>query len=155
MTGSARIHACASLAGSLFDRGLDHTDAPAFDGLLSLSAHEFAELVKSLPDSDGLPMLDLVVETVRYHAEELELRSAVRHWAKRKADYDADCTSWKKRELEVGDGWRTKPMTAGQRFLLADTALILEIEIPAGMNRGNAADWLDANGANVLRKLGE
>ena len=46
-------------------------------------------------------------------------------------------------------------MTRGQRFLIADTAALLEIEIPEDMNRGAAADWLDANNANVVLRLAE
>ena len=39
--------------------------------------------------------------------------------------------------------------------LIADTAALLEIETPEHMNRGSAADWLDANDANVVLRLGE
>ena len=46
-------------------------------------------------------------------------------------------------------------MTAGQRFLASDTCMLLDIEMPEGMNRGAVADWLDANYANVTIKFGK
>ena len=111
------------------------------------------EMVRQLPGWDEMSILGLLKAITERHEEELNTLSALQNWASRKAAYDADCASWSRAEAKTGDDWRSKPMTAGQRYHLADTAQILDIEFPEGMTRGDAADWLEANGANVQLKI--
>ena len=96
--------------------------------------------------------LDLIIGVVKEDNSDLSYRFAIARWSKRKAQYDEDCASWKAAANEKDDGWRDKPMSSAQRFLIADTARLLEIEIPEAMNRGEAADWLDRKGAHLLYK---
>ena len=153
MSINERLYACASLAGPLVDGSLGHADAVAFHGLLSLEAADFAERISRIPGSATMPMRDLVIALVKEDHDDLAARFAVAQWSKRKADYDDDCASWKAAALETGDDWREKPMTSAQRFLIADTARLLEIEFPENMNRGEAADWLNSHGAHLIFKL--
>lgn len=140
MSINERLFACASLAGPLVDGSLGHADANAFHGLLSFEAAEFAERISLIPASSTMSMHELIIALVKEDHSELEARFAVARWSKRKAAYDAKCASWKAAAIETGEGWRETPMSSAQRFLIAETARLLEIEIPESMNRGEAAD---------------
>lgn len=153
MSIEKRLHACAAIGGPYVDQGLGARHADAHFGLMNGTLEAFTSFAKAIPDWEDLPMVALVATIVLRDEQELENRAAVLQWTRRKAAYDADRASWKACESDKGDGWRALPMTAPQRFLIADTAAILEIEIPAGMDRGMASDWLDANGANVIRQI--
>jgi len=155
MSLQMRLFDCASIAGPYVDLEMGHKDAEAHYGLIHSTLDTFVEFARAIPGWQDLPVISLVVMIVERHGEELADRAAVMQWSKRKTAYDADCASWKAAEEEKGSNWRALPMTAAQRYLLADTARILEIEIPDGMSRGTAADWLDAYGANVIHKLEE
>lgn len=41
-------------------------------------------------------------------------------------------------------------MTVRQRHFVRDTAIMVGCDIPAGMNRGGAHDWLMQTGANTI-----
>lgn len=153
MSIQTRLFNCASLAGPYVDAGLEYENADAHYGLIHGTIDSLLEFAKTIPGWKNLPLVSLITLIVQRHDSELSDRAAVLQWAARKAAYDADCASWKKIEQEKGINWRTKPMTDGQRHCLADTAHILKIEFPEGMNRGAAADWLDANGAHVILRL--
>ncbi len=150
MSMNERLYACASLAGPLVDGNLGHADANAFHGLLTFEAAEFAERISLVPGWSKMSVLDLIIGLVKEDHSDLAARFAVARWAKRKAAYDDECASWKAAADEKSDDWRAQPMSSAQRFLIADTARLLEIEIPEAMNRGEAADWLDRNGAHLL-----
>ena len=137
----------------MVDEGMTNDHAPAFNAILSSRPSQIIKMVRQPPDWEEMPILGLLKAIIERHEEELNTLSALQNWASRKAAYEADCASWSRAEAETGDDWRPKPMTAGQRYHLADTAQILEIEFPEGMNRGDAADWLKANGANVQLKF--
>jgi len=154
MTIKNRLYASACLAGPLVDAGLGPTDADAFHALLSGTLDDLVAYADDLPQGRAVSLLSLVVTILARHGDYLEKLSAALQWETRKVAYDEDCASWKTAEADCGVAWREMPMTRGQRFLIADTAALLEIEIPEGMDRGTAADWLDANDANVVLRLG-
>lgn len=148
-----RLYACAKLAGPLVDSSLSHKDANAFHGLLSFEAAEFAERISFIPGSSNMSLQELIIALVKEDHGDLEVRFGVVRWMKRKAAYADKCASWKAAAIERGDDWRDRPMSSGQRFLIADTARLLGIEQPEDMRRGDAADWLDTHGAHLLLKL--
>ena len=150
MSINERLYACASLAGPLVDGNLGHADANAFHGLLTFDAAEFTERISLIPGWSTMSMLDLIIGLVKDDSSDLAARFAIARWAKRKAAYDDESASWLAAAKGKGDDWRGQPMSSAQRFLIADTARLLEIEIPEAMNRGEAADWLDRNGAHLL-----
>ena len=149
-----RLYDCASIGGPYVDAGLGHNQANAHYGLIHATLDELTEFAKQIPDWQALPLVSLVAMIVERNNDVLTARSAVIQWTKRKTEYEADHASWKAAKPGKGDGWRTLPMTASQRYLIADTALILEIEVPEGLDRGAASDWLEANGAHLINRLG-
>lgn len=155
MSINERLYTCARLAGPLVDASLSQTNADAFHGLLQLEARNFNTRVAALPDWEEMTVLAAVVALAKDEASDLGTRFAVGQWARRKASYDLDCASWREAENAIGLQWRDRPMSSGQRFLVVDTARLLEIEIPAGMNRGQAADWLDRQGGHPLFRIAE
>lgn len=153
MSINERLYACAKIAGPLVDGSLSHSDANAFHGLLSFEAAEFAERISLIPGSSTMTMFELIIALVKDDISDLESHFAVAKWMRRRAAYADKCASWKAAAIERGDDWRDRPMSSGQRFLIADTARLLEIEQPEDMRRGDAADWLDTHGAHLLLKL--
>lgn len=155
MTINHRLYASACLAGPLVDAGLGPQDADALKGLLSGTLDDLASYARDLPQMHSATLLELLVDIIACHYADLTALAAALQWETRKAAYERDCAAWKAAEPTCDPTWRDLPMTKGQRFLTADTAALLEIEIPEDMNRGRAADWLDANNANVVLRLEE
>jgi hypothetical protein len=72
-------------------------------------------------------------------------------WQRRLATYVEDRAEWLARDEEyrLEGAWRHESMTRGQRWLMRVTCRIRRIDLPGHLSRGDAADWLDANGANL------
>ena len=155
MTINRRLYASACLAGPLVDAGLGPQDADALKGLLSGTLDDLVSYARNLPQAHSVTLLELLIDIIARHNADLTALAAALQWERRKAEYEQDCAEWKAAEPTCDRTWRDLPMTRGQRFLIADTAALLEIEIPEDMNRGAAADWLDANNANVVLRLAE
>ena len=102
-----------------------------------------------------MSLLELIVSIISRHEDDLTALAATLQWEQRKAAYERDCSAWKAAEPTCDPAWREKSVTRGQPFLIADTAALLEIEIPEDMDRGAAADWHDVDNANVLLRLEE
>ena len=155
MTNNQRLYACACLAGPMVDGGLGPQDADALKALLNGTLDDLANYAGGLPQTHSMSLLELIVSIISRHEADLTALAAALQWEQRKTAYERDCLAWKAAETTCDPAWRDKPMTRGQRFLIADTAALLEIEIPEDMDRGAAADWLDANNANVVLRLEE
>lgn len=155
MSNQKRLYDCASIGGPYVDAGLRHNQADAHYALVHSRLDVLADFAKGIPDWQDLSLLSFVTMIIESEGEELANRAAIMQWMKRKAAYDDKLASWIAAKMEKGDDWRGLPMTAPQRHLVADTARILEIEVPEGMDRGGASDWLEANGAHVIHRFGE
>ena len=155
MSKSERVYSAVMLLGTLIDKGLSHRDADPFYALLKSDLLTFQTWAQSIGGYAQLSLDELIVAIIEQHETQLRSRAAVLQWEKRKAAYELDRSSWEDVRDEKGGNWRQKPMTAGQRFLASDTCMLLDIEMPEGMNRGAVADWLDANYANVTIKFGK
>jgi hypothetical protein len=154
MSMQRRLYDCASIGGPYVDAGLGHGEADAHYALVQSTLDTLVDFARSIPGRQDLPLVSLIAMIIEREGDELANRAAVMQWTKRKATYDANLASWKAAEPAKGDNWRSLPMTAAQRYLIADTARILEIEVPEDMDRGAASDWLEANGAHVIHRLG-
>lgn len=153
MTKNYRLYASVCLAGPMIDGGLGPQDGDALKALLSGTLTDLTNYAEGLPRAHSMSLLELVVSIISRHEVILTALAAELQWKQRKAAYERDCSAWKAAEPNCAPTWRDKPMTRGQRFLVADTAALLGIEIPEDMDRGAAADWLDANTANVVLRL--
>ena len=154
MSIQRRLYDCAPIGGPYVDAGLGHDQADAHYGLIHATLNVLTAFAREIPDWQDLPLVALVAMIVEREGDNLAARAAVMQWKRRKLAYDADRVSWEATKPEKGDAWHKLPMTAAQRYLIADTAQILKIEIPEGMDRGAASEWLEANGAHVINRLG-
>lgn len=154
MSIQRRLYDCASIGGPYVDEGLRHDQANAHYGLIHSTLDTLVNFAKEIPGWHELPLVALIAMIIAREGDVLADRAAVMQWKRRKTAYDTEHASWRAVEQEKGSAWRALPMTAAQRYLLADTAQILEIDLPEGMDRGAASDWLDANGAHVINRLG-
>ncbi len=143
-----RVYNAVSLAGPLIDRGLTATDADALLGLLFLNLKILIPFLEALDNTRERPLLDLIPDLIEQEGDFLRGVAQIRRWQERKAKYEIDRAEWL--AAEVGDDWRGKPMTVGQRYLVQSTAALLTIEIPAGMDRGSASDWLENQMAHLV-----
>lgn len=143
-----RVYNAVSIAGPLIDRGLTANDADSLLGLLLLNLKTLSPFLEELDETRSRPILDLIPEIIEEEGDFLRGVAQLRRWQERRDKYEADRASWL--SADVGDKWRELPMSVGQRFLVQSTGALLTIEIPAGMNRGRASDWLEDQMAHVV-----
>lgn len=146
------MHHKITLGGVLVNAGLQACDADALAGLLSADALSVVEkLAERSVVHPGANAAELIADLLDLNQRELAARGLFLTWQKRMADYMEDRAEWLARdeELRLGGQWREAPMTAGQRWLIRVTCRALKIAMPGHLLRGQAAAWLDANGANL------
>jgi hypothetical protein len=69
--------------------------------------------------------------------------------------YADRCETFATREAASEDrSWREAPVTHPQRWTMFDTAVALGIALPTCRTCGEAADWLEANGAILKYRQG-
>lgn len=146
------MHHKITLGGVLVNAGFQAFDADAFAGLLSADGASVVEMLalRSLAQP-GATAAELIADLLDLNQRELAAQGLFLTWQKRMAAYIDDRSEWLARdeELRLGGEWREAPMTAGQRWLIRVTCRVLKIAMPGHLLRGQAAAWLDANGANL------
>lgn len=131
--------------------GLTAEDALAMLGLMSIGPGRLAELLRNATkDSNHIYVTRLWPHLLAAVREQYEARGRLVRWQRRWSRYNIDFEAWLASSRRHDEDWRGKPMTARQRHLVRDTAIVLDRSIPAGMDCGAAHDWLAAMGANTL-----
>lgn len=143
-------HAYA-LGADLADCGLQGLDALSLMGLRSLPIPRLVRLLLAAHDAaPGTYLGRLLPGIIDAHRDELHARGVTVSRQRRWIAYQADLARWQAQPDDVKQGsWRERPMTTEQRELVRVTATLLDRPVPEGLDRGAAADWLDANGANL------
>lgn len=146
------MHHKITLGGVLVNAGFQAFDADALAGLLSADGASVAErLADRSVAHPGATAAELIADLLDRNQRELAARGLFLTWQKRMAAYMDDRAEWLARdeELRLDGEWRDKPMTVGQRWLIRVTCRALKIAMPGHLLRGQAAAWLDGNGANL------
>jgi hypothetical protein len=140
-----------ALGADLADCGLQGKDALALMGLRSLPMSRLVRLLLDAHDRQpGAYLARLLPGIIDAHRDELHARGLAVSLQRRWRAYQADLASWQAQPKDLKQGsWRERPMTAEQRELVRVTATLLDVPMPEGLTRGAAADWLEANGANL------
>lgn len=126
--------------------------APARVWLRHQSIHDYIELLAphaaTMPDATNL---DIEVAAVRANLDDWSARGEALLLDRAKAAYAEDLAGFARwqREHPGEDGWRRKPATRAQGFLVSRTAATLGIDAPLRMTRGDAFDWLERHGGNL------
>ncbi len=152
----SRIGQLCVVGAEALDAGVAAADCDAWRGLLSCSPR----LLDRLACRAGLgdrPLLAILADLIAIYREPLTRRGQRALYRRRRDRYLADCASWEATPEDVKQGaWRAKRMTKGQRYELIRTCQRLGVDLPGPLNRGQAADWLSAHGANLnYREKGE
>jgi len=152
-----RAHHIYKLGADLYYTGLTADDSLAWLGLMALGpaglAERLLEMAENYPRAYVGRLWPFLISIDRKALEALGQRVL---WQREWARYDAAQKSWEARVASgASDDWRELPMTAGQRDLVQNTAVYLNILFPPGLLRGTAHDWLQANRANVKFKKGK
>lgn len=135
----------------LFFCGLVADDALAMLGLMSIGPIRLAALLREAAGhASGIYVARLWPRLLAFRRDEYEARGRLVRWQRRWARYNIDHEAWLASPRRHDEDWRPKPMTARQRHLVRDTAIILDQPIPDGMRCGDAHDWLMAVGANTI-----
>lgn len=146
-----RDHHAYHLGADLFYCGLATGDALAMMGLMSTGpgnvARLLAEVAKIAPNVYVARLWPRIIDAGR---NEYEARGRFVSWQRRWARYKAELDMWLGRASDDDESWRDLHMTSGQRHLVQDCAILLDIDIPEAMTRGQAHDWLMTNGANAV-----
>jgi hypothetical protein len=146
-----RDHHAYHLGADAHYCGLASGDALAMMGLLSTGPANVGRLLveaaKAIPNIYVGRLWPRLIDANR---DEYEARGRHVAWQRRWAAYKVDHDSWVASLADATDDWRARAMTSGQRHLVRDTAVLLDIDIPQGMTRGAAHDWLTRHGANIV-----
>lgn len=146
------VHNKIALGGVLVNIGLSATDADALGGLLALWADQVWSDMDPLIDTDPCVSFgQAIVLMIDRHDRDLSARGIYETWARRLAAYDEDRAEWLARddEFRLEGAWRDEGMTRDQRWLIRVTCRLRHIDVPGHLSRGDAADWLEAHGANM------
>lgn len=146
------IHHKITLGGVMIHYGLAAEDADSLAGLLAHDAVEvFALCQEAIDEEYGTSFGSILVAAVDLHLRPLAARGQFETWCRRTAAYEADRSEWLERDEEyrLHGAWRDLNMTTDQRWLIRATCRIRRIDLPGHLSRGAAADWLEANGANL------
>ena len=140
-----------SLAWVDRDAGYNGEMATARVWLRHMSPQDYIAIIAQF--AEKMPgATNLQVEVAAVHAnrevwnslgETFLLDRAKRSYAAEAAKFRA----WQQ-EHPDSDGWRKKPPTRDQGFLIGRMCAVLEIEAPTRMNRGEAHEWIERHGGN-------
>lgn len=148
----SEVHNKIALGGVVVNYGLSAIDADALAGLLAFWADQVWSDMDDLIDTDpSVSFGQAIVMMIDRHDRGLSARGLYETWARRLAAYVEDRAEWLARDEEyrLEGAWREKAMTRGQRWLIRVTCRLRRIDVPGHLSRGDAADWLEAHGANM------
>lgn len=148
-----RLYHSVSLAGPLIDQGLTAADADALLGILFFKPKALMRMLRQVNGWRQKRLLELVPDLIEHEGAFFKTIALLERWRERKKKYEFEKAEWL--AADVNGGWRGMQMSAGQRYLVQSTAAFLTIEIPVGMNRGNASDWLESNMAHLVMNIDE
>ncbi len=126
--------------------------APARVWLRHQTVHEYVQLLAphavEMPDATNVA---IEVAAVRANLADWSAKGEALLLDRAKRAYMEDLASFARwqREHPGEDGWRKKPATSAQGFLVSRTAATLGIDAPLRMTRGEAFDWLERHGGNL------
>lgn len=141
-----------ALGAVLVRRGLRHADSWKLDGLLSLTAAEFATrfgaAAAALP---GKAAGTVLVRVIDEGGDPLCQIGRAAAWRRKMKEYWDEHRGWLQadRELREAGMWRGRRMSTGQAEVIRATCAILEADLPGNLLRGPAHDWIEKNGAIV------
>ncbi|WP_420606759.1 hypothetical protein [Novosphingopyxis sp.] len=140
------------LSYQLREVGFDGEDGEALYYLKQLDPLTYFEQIKAVIDpSQSLTIVELEYKAVKANHDEWTKSGKRIHFEQERAQYLADCESFRQWEAENPSerSWREKPATRRQYFLIMRTAEKLEVEKPVRLKCGEAHDWLAEHGANL------
>lgn len=146
------LHHKITLGGVMVKCGLSAADANALAGLWAMPAAHIAEMIRTEAEAEpDLPAGNIITRLIDHKGPELEARGLYEKWLRRLEAYREDKAEWLERdeEFRLQGEWRNLPMSADQRWLIRVTCRALRIAIPGHLLRGEASDWLEAQGANL------
>lgn len=146
------VHNKISLGGVLVNHGLSAIDADALAGLLAFWADQvWGDMDELIDTNPSVSFGEAIVMMIDRYDRDLSARGLYETWARRLAAYDEDRAEWlaRDKEFRLEGAWRAEGMTRGQRWLIRVTCRLRRIDVPGHLSRGDAADWLEAHGANL------
>lgn len=146
------MHHKITLGAVMVNIGMRAYDADGLAGLLANTGYHMLALAEELVDPDPSASLGtLLTRLLDVEEHEFAARGLFETWKRRLAIYAEDRAEWLVRdeEFRLEGAWRDAPMTAGQRWLVRVTCRVRHIDLPGHLLRGEAADWLEAHGANL------
>lgn len=138
-----------ALGGIMWNYGFRRGDAPALDALLTMSPGEFVEACATNRIAPSARVGSALAMLVDVNPAGLHSRGKALELDRRRDSYRRARHDWE----ENGDNgpnakWRSRTVTRNQRFLIAEVCASAQIEPPELMTRGQAADWLESQGAH-------
>lgn len=146
------MHHKITLGAVMVAAGFQAADADALAGLLGSSVSRLQDgLADRNPSQTDKTAGQALADLLDVNVQEFEAKGLYAAWDRRFQLYAEDRAEWLKRDREfrLEGAWRSAEMTAGQRWLVRVTCRVLRMPMPGHLLRGQAADWLEAHGANL------
>lgn len=146
-----RDHHAYVLGMDAFYCGQVADDALAMLGLMSAGPQHVAAALREASVGAPREYVGRLWNTILGRsADDYKARGRFVTWQRRWVRYKVDLERWLDSLPDDGGHWRDRAMTVGQRHLVRDTAILLGLIIPYGMNRGQAHDFLMRKGGNAV-----
>jgi hypothetical protein len=140
-----------TIGGVFFGLGFRADDARALEALLRLPIGELREMTRRGGHANYSCLAILLTAMIHAEGDALDRRGAAHEFVRRRDAYLTTRDGWlRSGEDGPGKAWRSRYMTKGQRFLIHTICTAKQIEPPVNLNRGEAADWIEAHDGRQL-----
>lgn len=141
-----------SIGAVLVNQGLQALHADPLAGLLESTVGELMTFASKVGwEDDNTTVGTVLAKILHWHERELQARGLFVTWQRRYLAYAEDRATWllQDEQLRLHGAWREANITAGQGWLMRTTCRVRNIDMPQLPDRGAAAAWIEANGANL------
>lgn len=147
--GMRRVAILATLGAEIYRLGIGYDDRNAWRGLLEMCLDDFRAMITRIEASEKVTVGAVLAGIVTRDLGALGDFGQAALFQRQTDAYHADCANWNAQSngLKAGS-WRSKPPTREQRMLMIRMSHSLAVSLPGEVNRGQAADWIAAQGGN-------
>lgn len=132
--------------------GFEGSHADARDELRQLPVYDYCRrVIDGIAEGSKTTLVEAELIAVKSDFEKLTAAANARYLARDEASYLEVLTKWREHDRANPNdgGWRAKAATREQWLLIARVVAAKAIEGPAAkITRGEAHDWIEANGGN-------
>ncbi|MFN6933914.1 MAG: hypothetical protein ACK4NZ_02045 [Tsuneonella sp.] len=144
-----RVHTLATLGGELSSFQIGYEDRHALRAVLRMHVTDFYWAMSAAQIRDAALVGEAIARLIQLEHLPLSTLGKSVLFDRQAATYRADCESWEEQPHAIKTGrWRQARATRDQRMLMIRMAQTHGLSLPGDVTRGEAHDWIKANGGN-------